>query len=171
MKKSIGKLTDNDIVIANDPTISRKHAELIFEDNEAFIRDLGSLNGTYVNGKRIIRKKKLNQLDIIKIGNSILNWTDYLSDSNDNTILFSDSKTIIQDQEKQIIDYEQGSGWEGITSFVCGILGFIVFAAIFGPLAIIFGALGLKKKYKGLAISGLVLGIIDTVIIFLFFIA
>jgi len=59
-----------------------------------------------------------------------------------------------------------GSGW-GIASLVCGILGLLVLPILFGPLAIIFGALGLNKPLKGLAISGMVLGIISLVVIFL----
>ena len=59
-----------------------------------------------------------------------------------------------------------GSGW-GIASLVCGILGLLFLPILFGPLAIIFGALGLNKPLKGLAISGMVLGFISLVVIFL----
>jgi hypothetical protein len=59
-----------------------------------------------------------------------------------------------------------GSGW-GIASLACGVLGFLFLPILFGPLAIIFGALGLNKKLKGLAIAGLVLGFISLVVIFL----
>ena len=103
MRQTIGKLADNNIVIANDLTVSRKHAELIFENEEVFIKDLGSLNGTYVNGKKINGKKKINQLDIVKIGNSILNWTNYLPESYNNTIMSSDSKTVLLDSNKSQI--------------------------------------------------------------------
>ena len=36
-----------------DPTISRRHAEIVAEENELKIRDLGSSNGTFVNGEKI----------------------------------------------------------------------------------------------------------------------
>ncbi len=37
----------------NDPTVSRQHAELLLVDGQAFIRDLHSTNGTFVNGERV----------------------------------------------------------------------------------------------------------------------
>ena len=57
-----------------------------------------------------------------------------------------------------------GSGW-GIASFACGFVGLFAGALILGPLAIIFGALGLKKKLRGLAIAGLILGILELLVI------
>jgi hypothetical protein len=55
------------------------------------------------------------------------------------------------------------SAW-GIASLICGILGFTVFP-LFGIPAIVFGALGFKKKGRGLAIAGFVLGIIELIVI------
>lgn len=57
-----------------------------------------------------------------------------------------------------------GPGW-GIAAIACGFVGLFVAPFILGPLAIIFGALGLKKNLKGLAIAGLVLGIVELLII------
>lgn len=37
----------------HDPTLSRRHAEIWFADGRAFIRDLGSANGTWINGKSL----------------------------------------------------------------------------------------------------------------------
>ena len=37
----------------DDVTVSRRHAEIVREDNRHEIRDLGSLNGTFVNRHRI----------------------------------------------------------------------------------------------------------------------
>jgi hypothetical protein len=61
-------------------------------------------------------------------------------------------------KKSQIAAGDSG-GW-GIAAFVCGILGWIVFPALFITLSIIFGILGINKKLKGLAIAGLVLGLI-----------
>ena len=57
-----------------------------------------------------------------------------------------------------------GGGW-AIAALSCGVVGLFVAPIILGPLAIIFGALGLKKNLKGMAIAGLILGIIETLII------
>jgi pSer/pThr/pTyr-binding forkhead associated (FHA) protein len=40
-------------VFLDDVTVSRRHAELLRDADTFTIRDLGSLNGTYVNRKRI----------------------------------------------------------------------------------------------------------------------
>ena len=73
MKKiTIGKSSSNDIVVSSDPTVSRSHS-FIHEDSygEVFITDLNSTNGSYVNGERVVNKKKLNKLDIITVGNTV----------------------------------------------------------------------------------------------------
>ena len=64
----IGSLDDNDIVI-NDDVVSGHHAELkISEDAETWLKDLGSQNGTYVNGARMGRSERmLMDSDIISI--------------------------------------------------------------------------------------------------------
>ena len=54
-------------VFLDDVTVSRRHAELV-RDGDAFsIRDLGSLNGTYVNRKRI-ESAVLEDDDEVQIG-------------------------------------------------------------------------------------------------------
>jgi hypothetical protein len=68
----IGRMEANDAVL-DDPTVSRFHAEINKEGRHYYIRDLGSTNGTFVNGKEI-RVKKLNANDIISCGNSRLRW-------------------------------------------------------------------------------------------------
>jgi len=47
---SIGRSTDNEIFL-DDVTVSRKHAQIIRSGKSYSVKDLGSLNGTYVNGK------------------------------------------------------------------------------------------------------------------------
>ena len=50
-----------------DGRVSRRHAEIAYEDGEYIIRDLGSRMGTKVNGRRV-REKNLRHGDRIKIG-------------------------------------------------------------------------------------------------------
>src|SRR5438270_3166698 len=49
----IGKASTNELVIAEDPTLSRKHAMVERSGDGWTLRDLGSRNGTFVNGKRV----------------------------------------------------------------------------------------------------------------------
>ncbi len=63
---TIGRDPASDIFL-NDITVSRRHARIFFEKNEAFIEDLGSLNGIFVDGKRVDRAH-LDQGAEIQIG-------------------------------------------------------------------------------------------------------
>lgn len=66
----IGRQTNNHITIL-DPGISLVHCLITFEFKQGFvIRDLGSLNGTFVNNKKIDGKLSLNDGDEITLGNT-----------------------------------------------------------------------------------------------------
>lgn len=63
----IGRHPDCHIQLASD-MVSRKHAQVVRSGDEYFVEDLGSGNGTYVNGKRIEAKTALKPDDRIKLG-------------------------------------------------------------------------------------------------------
>jgi len=63
---SIGRTSDNDIVLDNRG-VSRKHARIEFNGNEAILIDNESLNGTFVN-QRKVTEEKLRDKDTITIG-------------------------------------------------------------------------------------------------------
>lgn len=70
---SIGRQESCDIVIPHK-SVSRNHAELVkTNDNKIYLVDLNSLNGTYVNGRKIHGKFQINESDNIFIGNYKLN--------------------------------------------------------------------------------------------------
>lgn len=62
----IGRGADTDIRI-DDPGVSRHHAEVRI-GADTVLRDLGSTNGTYVNGERLTADHRLADGDIISIG-------------------------------------------------------------------------------------------------------
>ena len=64
---SIGSEESNVIVIAS-AGISRRHAVLIDKDGDLYIRDNGSLNGTYLNRQAVKDTQKISSGDIIQIG-------------------------------------------------------------------------------------------------------
>ena len=66
---TIGRNPDNDIVFGH-PMVSRSHARILKRKATAdhVIEDLGSTNGTFVNGKRVIQSRLLHLDDIINIG-------------------------------------------------------------------------------------------------------
>jgi pSer/pThr/pTyr-binding forkhead associated (FHA) protein len=67
----IGRGKGNDIQI-NDPTVSVSHARIDLEGDEIWIEDLGSTNGTAVNGEKILYKTPLHNEYLIKLGNTLL---------------------------------------------------------------------------------------------------
>ena len=80
----IGSGTDNDMIIIGDHAVSRSHMQ-IFVDDEAnvFVTDCTSTNGTYLNGHRINNSVKLQTYDILRIGNTLINWQQLLNDNAD----------------------------------------------------------------------------------------
>jgi pSer/pThr/pTyr-binding forkhead associated (FHA) protein len=69
---SIGRKPDNDIQIDN-LAVSGKHALIITILDDSFLEDLGSTNGTYVNGK-LVKKHALRNGDVIGLGKHELKY-------------------------------------------------------------------------------------------------
>lgn len=71
----IGREPSSDISIP-DPSISRRHARIVRGPNGVTIEDLGSSNGTSINGKKIEAGTvvDLTKEDLIKLGNSIVKY-------------------------------------------------------------------------------------------------
>ena len=67
----IGRSPEADMVLT-DPTISRRHVELSMEGTTVVVEDLGSSNGTYVNGGPIEIPTRLGAGDLIGIGSTEL---------------------------------------------------------------------------------------------------
>jgi FOG: FHA domain len=70
---SIGRSPENVIVIP-DPEVSRKHAIISFENNELYLEDLNSTNGTYIYDGKVFQpvkgKVRVQPNSIIKLGNN-----------------------------------------------------------------------------------------------------
>lgn len=65
-KTTAGRRPDSDIFL-DDVTVSRKHAEFVRRDGQFLVRDVGSLNGTYVQRDRI-EEAVLREGDEVQIG-------------------------------------------------------------------------------------------------------
>ncbi len=63
---SLGRSAENDIEL-DDAELSRRHAEFYRGDNACFVKDLGTSNGTLVNG-RPIENHTLKNKDIVQVG-------------------------------------------------------------------------------------------------------
>ncbi len=66
----IGRSSDLDMVLVED-MVSRQHSKITTHGGELYIEDLGSTNGTFVNGEKI-SKKRLKEGDRILVGTSII---------------------------------------------------------------------------------------------------
>src|SRR3990170_5185657 len=69
---TVGRKPDNDIQIDN-LAVSGKHALIITILDDSFLEDLGSTNGTYVNGK-LVKKHALKNGDVRSIGKHELKY-------------------------------------------------------------------------------------------------
>jgi pSer/pThr/pTyr-binding forkhead associated (FHA) protein len=78
---SIGRKADNDIPIDN-LAVSGKHALVITILDDSFLEDLGSTNGSYVNGK-LIKKHALKDGDVIAIGKHEMKYVNELATADD----------------------------------------------------------------------------------------
>jgi predicted component of type VI protein secretion system len=65
---SIGRTPDNIVSLTDDPNISRYHAEIEKRGGEFWLIELGSSNGTTVNGVRLYSEKLLKDGDVIVLG-------------------------------------------------------------------------------------------------------
>ena len=68
---SIGRDSTNEITI-NDAEVSRRHARLTFQGGKYVLEDLGSTNGTFVNGQRLAGPRVLKAGEVVSFGEQIV---------------------------------------------------------------------------------------------------
>ncbi len=67
----IGRDSSSGVCI-NDAEVSRKHARLMFQGGKYVLEDLGSTNGTFVNGQRLASQAVLKSGDVVSLGEQIV---------------------------------------------------------------------------------------------------
>jgi pSer/pThr/pTyr-binding forkhead associated (FHA) protein len=92
---TIGRSVDCDIVIASK-SISRENSRIRREGRHWFVEDLGSTNGTYLNGERILTPMNLRDGDSIKVG--------------DVTFIFHDPDTTTRENPIPDLDLDTAAG-------------------------------------------------------------
>jgi EAL domain-containing protein (putative c-di-GMP-specific phosphodiesterase class I) len=81
----VGRHAENALSISN-PTVSNHHAELRQTGNSLFVVDLGSTNGTFVNGNRIRGESKLNPGDVLQFGTAVYRVLSSMATSTNATV-------------------------------------------------------------------------------------
>ena len=115
---TIGKDPSNDIKL-DDLSVSRFHMQLYIKDESTIIAiDLGSTNGTYINGNKITQPTQLNFLDILKVGNKLINWQQYIIEEEDSEIAQQINEAIESETKKN-----------DVSNIIIGIL-ILIFVAI-----------------------------------------
>jgi hypothetical protein len=71
---SIGRAANNEIAINEDEYASTRHARVEPRRDGVYVEDVGSTNGTYVNGVRLTREQRLAPGDLIRIGETDLRF-------------------------------------------------------------------------------------------------
>jgi pSer/pThr/pTyr-binding forkhead associated (FHA) protein len=92
----IGRHSENDVVI-QDKSVSRFHARLICRNNTYYIDNVQGQNGIYVNGMKIYAETKLDELDVVRLGGSVLNWKQYVRNQKPNALHTKEYKISFED--------------------------------------------------------------------------
>lgn len=64
---SVGRAPDNTVPVADD-TVSARHGRLVYQKRGWVVEDLGSTNGTFVNGRRVRSRAKVTYGDVVSFG-------------------------------------------------------------------------------------------------------
>ena len=92
---TIGRAVENDVVVTSR-RVSREHARLRREGWRAILEDLGSTNGTFLNGERILNPVELRDEDRIRVG--------------DVTFVFHDPAITIRETPFPALDVDVAAG-------------------------------------------------------------
>jgi hypothetical protein len=71
---TFGRSSQNDIQLKRDEYASSTHARIEPRRDGVWLEDIGSTNGTYLNGIRLTRPKRLSSGDIVRIGETELRY-------------------------------------------------------------------------------------------------
>lgn len=71
---TIGRGPTNDVPIAQDEYASTRHARIEPRRDGIWVEDIGSTNGTFVNGIRLTRERRLVPGDVLRVGETDLRF-------------------------------------------------------------------------------------------------
>jgi FHA domain len=71
---TVGRGTNNDVALPGDEYASGRHARFERRRDGVWLEDIGSTNGTFVNGIRLTRERRLAPGDVVRIGETDLRF-------------------------------------------------------------------------------------------------
>ena len=71
---TLGRAANNDVSLPSDEYASGRHARIEPRRDGVWIEDVGSTNGTFVNGIRVTRERRLAPGDVVRIGETDLRF-------------------------------------------------------------------------------------------------
>jgi FHA domain len=71
---TLGRGAQNDLALDSDDFASARHARIDPRRDGVWVEDVGSTNGTYVNGARITKPRALRPGDVIRVGSTDLRY-------------------------------------------------------------------------------------------------
>lgn len=69
---TLGRDINNNDISINDPEVSRNHCRFVRTPSGYMLEDLGSTNGSFVNGQRLVGSRMLNPGDIVGLGETVI---------------------------------------------------------------------------------------------------
>ena len=124
---SIGRHGSNDIILA-DQQVSRHHAEIAMQGGQWVLRDLGSANGTYLNGRRIEKPHILSPGDTIRLGRSTFRV--------DLPASISRQDTLVERLPVPVAPADSGRSW--LPWLVAGLAALVLVAVLAGAALLIW---------------------------------
>jgi FHA domain len=71
---TVGRGAQNDITLDGDDYASARHARIEPRRDGVWVEDIGSTNGTYLNGIKLTRARKLTPGDVVRVGETELRY-------------------------------------------------------------------------------------------------
>jgi hypothetical protein len=71
---TVGRGGQNDVALRSDEYASARHARFEPRQDGVWVQDLGSTNGTFLNGARLERPRRLTHGDVVRVGETDLRY-------------------------------------------------------------------------------------------------
>lgn len=120
---TIGRAADNEIVVTSDRA-SRHHAQVSWNGEHYMLKDLGSMNGTFLNGRQVTVPQPLRHGDIITVAGLTL-----MFDAADETVADAAETPNIAGIR---VDVETGEVWSGEHKVAVTAKEFLTLALLYG---------------------------------------